>query len=83
MTEHDERADRLEGEANLLEAEGEQVDDRIQDAKQDIESKVSDTGVPGAQPTAEELETEVAEHEQETAAEAESSGDEENEVGGV
>ena len=63
MQEHDERADRLEGEAEYLEAEGEQLDDRIEDAKQDIDAKVSDTGVPGAQPTSEELEEEAEEDE--------------------
>jgi hypothetical protein len=48
--EHDERARRLEREADRMEHESERVGEDIDDARRDWEAKERDRRVPGAQP---------------------------------
>ena len=50
MTEHDEKAQRLEREAEDLEEQSDRVGERIDETRRDWESKEQDPSVPGAQP---------------------------------
>jgi hypothetical protein len=64
MSEHDERADELEGEADKMEKESERVGGNIDDARDDWESKQADPSIPGAQGDPDEEEDEVTEREE-------------------
>jgi hypothetical protein len=46
--EHEQRAEELEREADDLEQQGEQVEQDIREAREDWESKLSASGLPGA-----------------------------------
>jgi hypothetical protein len=50
MTEHDEKAQQLEREAEDLEEQSDRVGEHIDDTRRDWESKEQDPSVPGAQP---------------------------------
>jgi hypothetical protein len=50
MTEHDEKAQELEREAEDLEEQSDRVGEHIDDTRRDWESKEQDPSVPGAQP---------------------------------
>ena len=50
MTEHDEKAQQLEREAEDLEERSDRVGEHIDDTRRDWESKEQDPSVPGAQP---------------------------------
>ncbi len=50
MTEHDERARKLEDEASDMEERSARLEDEISDARDDWESKKADPSVPGAPP---------------------------------
>jgi hypothetical protein len=50
MSEHDKLHDRAQREADDLERRGDQMDEQIERARQDWESKKADESVPGAQP---------------------------------
>ena len=50
MTEHDEKAQRLEREAEDLEEQSDRVGEHIDETRRDWESKEQDPRVPGAQP---------------------------------
>jgi predicted nucleic acid-binding Zn-ribbon protein len=50
MTEHEERADELERELEDMEERNERLEDEVSDAREDWESKKSDSSVPGATP---------------------------------
>ena len=48
--EHEEKADRLERELDDLEERSGRVEDHIEEAREDWESKEEDPSIPGAQP---------------------------------
>jgi predicted nucleic acid-binding Zn-ribbon protein len=48
MSEHEERADELEREADDIEERGERLEDEIGTAREDWDRKKADPGVPGA-----------------------------------
>lgn len=50
MTEHDEKAQQLEREAEDLEEQSDRVGEHIDETRRDWESKEQDPSVPGAQP---------------------------------
>jgi hypothetical protein len=62
--EHDDRASRLEREADDMEEQGERVADQIDDAKADWKAKEQDASVPGAQPDLDDEEDDVSEREE-------------------
>ena len=59
MTEHDERARRLERDADGLEHDSDAVGEHIEEARRDWEAKERDPSVPGAQPDRAEQEEAV------------------------
>jgi hypothetical protein len=59
MTEHDEKAQQLEREAEDLEEQSDRVGEHIDDTRRDWESKEQDPSVPGAQPDPDDEEESV------------------------
>jgi hypothetical protein len=59
MTEHDEKAQELEREAEDLEEQSDRVGEHIDDTRRDWESKEQDPSVPGAQPDPDDEEESV------------------------
>jgi hypothetical protein len=50
MTEHEERAQGLERDADRMQEDSEAVESRIEETRRDWEAKERDPSVPGAQP---------------------------------
>jgi hypothetical protein len=59
MTEHDEKAQELEREAEDLEEQSDRVGEHIDDTRRAWESKEQDPSVPGAQPDPDDEEESV------------------------
>jgi hypothetical protein len=59
MTEHDEKAQELEREAEDLEEQSDRVGEHIDHTRRDWESKEQDPSVPGAQPDPDDEEESV------------------------
>jgi hypothetical protein len=59
MTEHDEKAQELEREAEDLEEQSDRVGEHIDGTRRDWESKEQDPSVPGAQPDPDDEEESV------------------------
>jgi hypothetical protein len=59
MTEHDEKAQQLEREAEDLEEQSDRVGEHIDETRRDWESKEQDPSVPGAQPDPDDEEESV------------------------